>query len=86
VFASPGFTPIVTSFTPQTQSASVLVTEPPVSRSLDATLSELTGQPTPLEFQSLATTLTVLVIEATAAPVIGTTKMISSSVTSSEPP
>ena len=44
----PHFSPIVTGFTP-TQSSSVLVTDTPVSRSLDATFSELTGHPTPLE-------------------------------------
>jgi hypothetical protein len=86
MFDSSGFTLIVRGFTPQTQSASVLVTDPPVSRSLDATFSELTGQPTPSEFRSLATTLAVPVIEAIAAPVTGTTEMILSSVASSEPP
>jgi hypothetical protein len=37
-----GFTPIVSGFTP-TQSDSVLVTDTPVSQSLGATFSELTG-------------------------------------------
>jgi hypothetical protein len=82
MFDSPGFTSIVRGFTPQTQSASVLATDPPVSRSLDATFSELTGQPTPSEFRSLATTS----VEATAAPVTGTTEMILSSIASSKPP
>ena len=36
------FTPIVTGFTP-TQSTLVLVTDTPISRSLGATFSELTG-------------------------------------------
>ena len=54
-FTSPGteqaqhFTPIVTGFTP-TQSMSVLVTDTLVSRSLGATFSDLTRQPTPPEF------------------------------------
>ena len=38
----PHFTPIATHFTPP-QSSLVLVTDTPVSRSLDATFSELTG-------------------------------------------
>ena len=50
----------------------------PVSRSLGATFSELTGQPTPPEFRAHAPTI--------AAPVTGTTKTIPSSVASSEPP
>ena len=50
----------------------------PVSRSLDATFSELTGQPTPPMFQ--------VPVPTTAALVIGTTEMIPSSVASSEPP
>jgi hypothetical protein len=55
VVASPGieqaqrFTPIVTGFTP-TQSESVLVTDTLASQSLGATFSELTRQPTPLDF------------------------------------
>ena len=82
-FASPGtkqahhFTPIVTGFTP-TQSMSVLVMDTPVSRSLGATFSELTGQPIPSEFRVLPPT--------TAALVTGTTEMNPSSVASSEPP
>ena len=44
----PHFTSIVTGFTPP-QSSSVLVTDTPVSRSLGAIFSELTGQSTPLE-------------------------------------
>ena len=54
------------------------MTDIPVSRSLGATFSELTGQPTPLDFRVLAPT--------TAAPVIGTTKAIASFVASFEPP
>ena len=54
------------------------MTDIPVSRSLGATFSELTGQPTPLEFRVPAPT--------TAASVTGTTKTIPSSVALSEPP
>ena len=50
----------------------------PVSRSLGATFSELTGQPTSPEFRACAPT--------TAAPITGTTEKILSSVASSEPP
>jgi hypothetical protein len=64
-------------FTP-TQSTSVIVTDTPVSRSLGATFSELTGQPTPLEFRALTPII--------AAPVTETIEMIPSSVASSEPP
>ena len=49
-----------------------------VSRSLGATFSELIGQPTPLEFRVLSPT--------TAAPIIGTTETIPSSIALSEPP
>ena len=69
------FAPIVTGFTP-TQSMSVLVTDIPISRSLGATLSELTGQPTPPEFCVPAPTI--------ASLVIGTTETIPSSVASSK--
>jgi hypothetical protein len=86
MFASLGFTLIVIGFTPQTQSAFVLVTNLPISRSLSATFSELTGQPTPPEFWSLATTSAIPVTEATGAPVTGTTETIPPSVASSEPP
>jgi hypothetical protein len=64
----------------------VLVIDLPISQSLGATFSELIGQPTSLEFQSLATTSVVPVTEATAAPVTDTTETIPSSVASSEPP
>ena len=63
-------------FTPP-QSSSMLVTDTPVSRSLGATFSELTGQPTPLELRVL--------IPTTVAPVTGTTETLPSSVASSEP-
>jgi hypothetical protein len=45
---------------------------------LGATFSELTGQPTPLEFRVFAST--------TAALVTGTTETIPSSIASTEPP
>ena len=73
----PHFTPIVTDFTPP-QSSSVLVSDTPVSRSLGATFSELTGQPTPLELRVHVPTI--------VAPVTGTTEMISSSIAPFEPP
>ena len=56
----------------------MLVMDAPVSRSLGATFSELTGQPTPLELR--------VPIPTTVALVTRTTKMIPSSVASSEPP
>ena len=56
----------------------MLVTDTLVSRSLGATFSELTGQPTPPEFRARAPTI--------ATPITGTTKTIPSSVASSEPP
>ena len=72
---APHFTPIVTGFT-LAQSSSALVTDTLVSRSLGATFSELTWQPTPPELRVLAPT--------TIAPVTGTTKTLPSSVASSE--
>ena len=62
-------------FTPP-QSSLVLVTDTPVSRSLGATFSELTGQPTPLELHVPAPTI--------VTPVTGTIEMLPSSVASSE--
>ena len=56
----------------------MLVTNTLVSRSLSATFSELTGQPTPLELR--------VPVPTTVAPVTGTTEMLPSSVASSEPP
>ena len=73
----PHFTPIVTGFT-LAQSSSVLLTDTPVSRSLGATFSELTGQPTPPE-------LCVPGL-STIALVTGTTETLPSSIASSEPP
>ena len=55
----------------------MLVTDTPVSRSLGATFSELTGQPTPPELQ--------VPVPTTAAPITRTTETIPSSVASSEP-
>ena len=56
----------------------MLVTNTLVSRSLGATFNELIGQPTLLVFR--------VPIPTIATPVTGTTKMIPSSVASSEPP
>ena len=54
------------------------MTDTPVSRSLGATFSELTGQPTPPKLR--------VPIPTTVGPVAGTTETIPSSVASSEPP
>ena len=64
-------------FTPA-QASSLLVPNTSVSRSLGASFSELTGQPTPQELYVLG--------PSTVAPIIGTTKTLPSSVASSEPP
>ena len=64
-------------FTPA-QSSSMLVTDTPVFRSLGATFSELTGQPTPPELH--------VPRPSTVAPITGTIEMLPSSVASSEPP
>ena len=50
----------------------------PVSRSLGASFSELTGQPTPPEIHVPS--------PSTVAPITGTTETLPSSVASSEPP
>ena len=55
----------------------MLVTDTLVSRSLGATFSELTGQPTPLELRVPAPSI--------VAPVTGTTETLPSSIASSEP-
>ena len=73
----PHFTPIIMGFTPP-QSSLGLVMDTPVSRSLNATFSELTRQPTPLELR--------VPVPTTVAPVTRTTEMLPSSVASSEPP
>ena len=64
-------------FTPP-HSSSVLVTNTPVSRSLGATFSELTGQPTPPDLHVPG--------PSTVAPITGTIEMLPSSVASSELP
>ena len=71
---APQFTPLHTGFTPP-QILSVLTL---VSRSLGASFSELTGQPTPLELHVLGPSI--------VAPITGTTETLPSSVASSEPP
>ena len=71
---APLFTPLHTGFTPP-QSSSVLT---PVSRSLGASFSELTGQPTPLELHVPG--------PSTVAPITRTTETLPSSVASLEPP
>ena len=53
------------------------MTDTPVSRSLGATFSELTGQPTPLEL--------CVPRPSTVAPITRTTETLPSSVASSEP-
>ena len=74
---TPQFTPFQTGFTPA-QTASLLVLDTTVSRSLGATFSELIGQPT----------LPYLYVpcHSIVAPITGTTEMLPSSVASSEPP
>ena len=64
-------------FTPA-QTSSLLVPDTSVSRSLGATFSELTGQPTPPDLHVPG--------PSTVAPITGTTKTLPSSVASSEPP
>ena len=59
------------------QSSSVLVTDTLVSRSLGATFSELTGQPTPPDLHVPGPSI--------VAPITGTTETLPSSVASSEP-
>jgi len=56
----------------------MLVTDTLVSRSLGATFSELTGQPTPLDLHVPG--------PSTVAPITETTETLPSSVASSEPP
>ena len=56
----------------------MLVPDTPVSRSLGATLSELTGQPTPPDLHVPS--------PSTVAPITGTTETLPSSVASSELP
>ena len=56
----------------------MLVTDTPVSQSLGATFSELTGQPTPLDLH--------VPVPSIVAPITRTTETLSSSVASSELP
>ena len=74
---APQFTPLHIGFT-QTQTSSLLVPDTPVSWSLGATFSELTGQPTPPYLYILGPSI--------VAPITGTTETLPSSVASSEPP
>ena len=64
-------------FTPA-QSFSMLVTDTPVSRSLGATFSELTGKPIPPDLHVSG--------PSTIAPITGTIETLPSSVASSKPP
>ena len=73
---APQFTPFQTGFTPA-ETSSLLVPETIVSRSLGASFSELTGQPTPPYLHVLG--------PSTVAPITGTTETLPSSVASSEP-
>ena len=72
---APQFTPLQTSFT-LAQASSLLVLDTLVSKSLGATFSELTGQPTPTYLYVLGPSI--------VAPITGTTEMLPSSVASSE--
>ena len=63
-------------FTPA-QTSSLLVPETTMSRSLGASFSELTGQPTPPYLHILG--------PSTVAPITGTTETLPSSVASPEP-
>ena len=74
---APQFTPLQTSFT-LAQASSLLVLDTLVSKSLGATFSELTGQPTPPYLHIPSPSIVV--------PITGTTEMLPSSVASSEPP
>ena len=59
------------------QTSSLIVPDTSVSRSLGATFSELTGQPTPSYLYVPGPSI--------VAPIIGTTEMLPSSMASSEP-
>ena len=73
---APQFTPLQMGFTPA-QTSSLLVPDTTVSRSLGATFSELTWQPTPPYLLVLGPSI--------VAPITRTTEMVPSSVASSEP-
>ena len=72
---APQFTPLQTGFTPA-QTSSLLVSKTIVSRSLGASFSELTGQPTPPYLRVLGPSI--------VAPITGTTETLPSSMASSE--
>ena len=72
---APQFTPLQTGFTPA-QTSSLLVPETTVSKSLGASFSELTGQPTPPYLHVPGSSI--------VAPITGTTETLPSSVASSE--
>ena len=73
---APQFTPLQTGFTPA-QTSSLLELDTSVSRSLGASFSELTGQPTPPYLHVPCPSM--------VAPITATTEMLPSSVASSEP-
>ena len=73
---APQFTPLQMGFTPD-ETPSLLVPETTVSRSLCASFSELTGQPTPPYLLVPGPSM--------AAPIIATIETLPSSVASSEP-
>ena len=73
---APQFTPLQTGFTPA-QTSLLLVPETIVSRSLGASFSELTGQPTPPYLHVPCPSI--------VAPITGTIEMLPSSVASSDP-
>ena len=73
---APQFTPLQMGFTPA-QTSSLLEPDTLVSRSLGASFSELTGQPTPPYLHVPGPSM--------AAPITVTTEMLPSSVASSEP-
>ena len=74
---APQFTPFQMGFTPA-QTSSLLVPETIVFRSLGASFSELTGQPTPPDLHVPG--------PSTVAPITGTIETLPSSIASSEPP
>ena len=73
---APQFTPFRMGFTP-IEMSSLLVPETTVSKSLGASFSELTGQPTPPYLHVPGPSI--------VAPITGTTEMLPSSEASSEP-
>ena len=73
---APQFTPLQTGFTPA-QTSSLLELDTSVSKSLGASFSELTGQPTPPHLYAPGPSI--------AAPIATTTQRLPSSVASSDP-